>query len=86
MGKTIGAAFIIYGFLNLIGGIVLLFMIRILGFAGIVWSLIFIGLGLWMSGNAKRHELPKRIAKTSNVLQKYIRGTYHEYNSVNHHL
>lgn len=56
MGKKLGAAFIIYGILNLIGSVVFLFMLPIVGLAGIVWSIIFIGIGAWMRRRAEAQE------------------------------
>jgi hypothetical protein len=63
LGKKLGAAFMIYGFLNLIGSAVLLLIIPFVGIAGFVWSMIFIGVGYWMRSNAKRNELLERMAK-----------------------
>jgi len=66
MGKKLGAAFIIYGILNIIGSVVLLVFMPIAGLAGIAWSIIFIVIGSWMRGNAKRNELLKQIAENTN--------------------
>lgn len=56
MGKKLGAVFIIYGILNLLASIVLLFWIPYIGLAGIVWSIIIMVIGKWMRSNAKKNE------------------------------
>jgi hypothetical protein len=60
MGKKLGAAFIIYGFINLFASVVLLFtlnaMLTIIGGAGIVWSIIFIAIGWWSRERAIAQE------------------------------
>jgi len=65
MGKKLGAAFIVYGIINMIGSIVLLFVMPPVGLAGVVWSIIFIAIGSWMRSNAKRNELLKQIAENT---------------------
>lgn len=65
MGKKLGAAFIIYGIINLIASVVLLAFIPPIGIGGIVWSIVFIAVGSWMRGNAKRNELLKQIAENT---------------------
>jgi len=66
MGKKLGAAFIIYGILNMIASVVLLVYMPFVGISGIVWSIILIAVGSWMRSSAKRNEqrdeLLKRIA------------------------
>jgi len=57
MGKKIGAAFIIYGMINLFGSIVLLFTLPIIGLAITVWSIIFIAIGAWMRRRAEAQEV-----------------------------
>jgi len=70
MGKKLGAAFIIYGILNMVAAIVLLAFMPLVGIGGIVWSVVIIALGKWMRSSAKRNEerdeLLKRIADNTN--------------------
>ena len=67
MGKKLGAAFIIYGILNLLGGIVFLFMIPIVGLARIVWSIIFIAIG------SSINEETAAVCDECNEIVKYTR-------------
>lgn len=60
MGKKLGAVFIIYGIINLIASVALIFtfssVLSIIGLAGIVWSIIFIAIGAWMRRRAITQE------------------------------
>jgi hypothetical protein len=60
MGKKLGAVFIIYGIINLIASVALIFtfssVLSIIGLAGIVWPIIFIAIGAWMRRRAITQE------------------------------
>ena len=71
MGKKLGAAFIIYGMLNMIASIAFLFAMPIVGLAGIVWSIIIIAIGAWMRNKAKAQEhRDKQMDKQTDELER----------------
>ncbi|PWU79026.1 MAG: hypothetical protein DLM72_19465 [Candidatus Nitrosopolaris wilkensis] len=74
MGKKLGAAFIIYGIINLIASIAFLFtnnVIVIVGLAGIIWSVILIAIGKWMRRRATAQEFrDSQTIKQTDALER----------------
>jgi len=74
MGKKLGAAFIIYGIINILGSVVLLFVLPIIGLAGIVWSIIIIAIGAWMRRRAEAQEFRDAEAHRQTELLEKMAG------------